>query len=115
MFEYKDNELAYNLTNDIRYCGSIPYDFRIVTVPCTDCITYPMCLNKIATDLIFCPLLDPFFYDEGHKLSDNKSIALGLTPLNIVVILQRDTRKRVFIDVYVDNDHIGYLCRRLEL
>lgn len=56
---------------------------------CIDCITLPLCRNKLHTDLIFCPLLDPLFREILTDLSSldtsGYSTIIRLVPLNITV------------------------------
>ena len=66
--------------------------------PCNNCITLPMCINKKAETIIFCPLLDNLFYIESCKLKPNMpgtkvtewSIILSMIPLHMSFWIQRN-------------------------
>lgn len=92
-------------------------------LPCDNCITLAICQNKLDIDLIFCPLLDPYFKNQSRKLSfigkaigSNRpaKIALDLTSLNITIQLHKVSSKLMYIDV-IKHDYLVPTCRRFEL
>jgi hypothetical protein len=62
-----------------------------------------MCLNKTATQICDCPLLDPIFYSEAIKLKAPGSILVRIKPLHIEFWLTRNTATDAVIDVVTDN------------
>ena len=92
-------------------------------LPCTNCITLAICQNRKAEDLIFCPLLDPYFKNQSKKLSfigksigSNRpaKIAIDLTPLNITVQLHKVSSTLMYIDI-IKHDYLAPTCRRFKL
>jgi hypothetical protein len=71
--------------------------------PCNLCIVLSMCLNKTATQICDCPLLDPIFYSEAIKLKAPGSILVRIKPLHIEFWLTRNSATDAVIDVIADN------------
>ena len=89
---------------------------------CVDCITLPICKNKLHDDLIFCPLLDPLFKRILTKLPAKGpgtdiaeySIIVRLIPLNITTWIIRHSYSYGRIGI-IHNGNAEFIYRKFKL
>ncbi len=91
-----------------------PSEFFSTYKPCHNCVCLPMCLNKRAKYIIWCPIVLRTFHEIGIDMRNNYSTVVDIKYYDVLFWIHKSSNLTVTVELVMD-DVIQYVSMTLDL
>lgn len=80
-----------------------PSGFFSTYAPCHNCICLPMCLNKRAKYILWCPIVLKTLYKIGTDMRNNYSTVVDIKYYDVLFWIHKSSHLTVTVELVIDN------------